>query len=431
MSKWFNTNKNRPNPYESPAKVKINFVEGDSPKVDSEMAEQQAGETAQQFEQQQEDRGYEGLRNVDDIEVVEEDTEGEWSDATNRTPGGKRRKRVRTAQHPDQGAATQRPLTPRVEILGEQQKADEETELQITRNENAALRLEMEQMRRQMEMLMRKSEVSPVKKRRVEQRQAASDSDNKRRRDGTKIPAPTTQSRNAASRSDSASVYAAFPESSSNSSDDSDEGKQSRRDRRRKMSRSQRDRSDSYGWKDEEKERQQAKVLTRLSKARGDRPKFTGKPNESFRNFIYDFKNWIDVFHLQDVGDHNLKGQFHVSVEGEAKDRVRHIGTASPEFKSLPVEEYYEALLRIFEPICDRRLRVSEFQARKQARDEETTVYLYDKKRLFDQAYISEEGRPVWADALDMMVQGVADPDLRHYLTFELSSLNFDLIAGI
>ena len=101
MSKWFNANKNRPNPYVSPAKVKLNFVEGDSPRVDSEMAEQQVGETAQQFEQQQEDRGYEGLRNVDDIDVVEEESEEEWSDANNRIPGGKRRKRVRTAQHPE------------------------------------------------------------------------------------------------------------------------------------------------------------------------------------------------------------------------------------------------------------------------------------------------------------------------------------------
>ena len=159
----------------------------------------------------------------------------------------------------------------------------------------------------------------------------------------------------------------------------------------------------------------------RVKKVQYDRPDYLGEDHDSFRRYLGRFRSWIRMYHLEDVSENMLKYQVHVGISGlEERERVSHLGSESSEFQNSSLEEYYDVLLRVFEPTCDLYLRVDEYEERKQGRDEDPAVYFMDKMRLFEQAYPEEKGRPRWIDALRKMVKGLYNPLLQDMMRFEL-----------
>ena len=124
-------------------------------------------------------------------------------------------------------------------------------------------------------------------------------------------------------------------------------------------------------------------------------PRFSDGDKELFRNFETEWKGWFDLHQIgQLVGVPRQKLALSNAMKGRAMRAVDQHGPGKPSYEAAAtIEDYLTIIRRVFNPPAESASARSDFERRKQGRQEPATVYLSEKIALYYHSEPDEDRR--------------------------------------
>ena len=131
-----------------------------------------------------------------------------------------------------------------------------------------------------------------------------------------------------------------------------------------------------------------------------------------WRQFVYEFKSWVETFDIEQCGDEFIKNTLVWAMKGQAQDMISCHRRGTETFrKNVTWLSYARAIESIFAPPAESQLAKQEFKAYRQRQTEDISSYLSTKRALHDVAYPNKNGN--FDNLLDAVIEGIYNKEVK------------------